>query len=172
MSYLKNQEFLGLLNLMSQKPSRMDDAYLVYQVAKYAAESLDGDIVLIEPDLWMVRLVELCTKSSPYIPKVHVVSRFNPDTTGSMDEFKLMVGPTVLLHNAMESQMDLGSKWSFVYLGDPWLSEKLAPHIMSRMISRGKLVANSSCSRVSYLSGFPGVMKIELSNHQVLYFFE
>ena len=32
MSYLKNQEFLGLLNLMSQKPSRMDDAYLVIRL--------------------------------------------------------------------------------------------------------------------------------------------
>jgi hypothetical protein len=169
---MKNQDFLGLLNLMNQKPSRMDDAYMVYQLAKFGS-MLDGDMVLVEPDMWLVRLVQLCSKSTAMDPIIHVISRFNEDMNGSIDEYRLMFSQTnVVLHSAMENPMDLGKRWSFVYLNDPWLAEMLAPFVRERLAERGKMLASGSCQKVSYLCGFPDIVKFELPNHQVLYWMD
>ena len=163
MVYLRDQNFMAMVGGMPVKPSRMEDAWMMFQLANFC-NGLPGDYVLMEPELWAARI--FAQIASQVGKTVHIVSMFNEDLHGSREEFQtLLKGFSGYCQFHGDGRAEIGGDWAMVYLNsEQWLDSNA---MYERIVDRGCVFASMNCGQV--LQGWPQVLTIRMPTGPTIY---
>lgn len=161
--YTRDSDFMSMVSGMPVKPSRMDDAWMMLQLANFC-NGLSGDFLLVDPELWSATIIG---RVAQRVGKtVHAVCSFSDDLHGTKEEFnELVKGFSDLKLHSMDSAGNVGRDWCMVYLNsNEWLDSNV---MYERIVYRGCVLASGGCRPV--LQGWPQVLTINMPSGQSVY---
>lgn len=162
-AYARDANFCALISGLPEKPGRMEDAYILYQLMRQCS-GIEGDFVLVNPEPWAATMAAGLAKHVD--KRVLILANFQDS-----EELKLTIGNAVRgfdrvqLSSYREVVQDAPKHWSFCYLNDPVAAAVVALPLQERLTFGGVAVASEGSNVLVWSQA----LTLKLPNYQTLY---